>query len=214
METKHNEPGVLFDTRWGVPVDDAIFRRGCDLLAGVDEVGRGALAGPVVTAAVILDSRNPVGGIRDSKALTGSRREVLCEAIEKVSVACCVDFIGNEEVDFYNVLEATKISMKRAIGGLCPQPRFVLLDYVRLGEFHIPSWSLAHGDALSISVGAASIVAKVYRDRWMTGVAREFPGYGFDRNKGYGTKHHLQAIRELGPCPLHRKSFKPVSGRP
>ncbi|MBP7868074.1 MAG: ribonuclease HII [Acidobacteria bacterium] len=202
----------LFDYQWKFPADDDFYREGHRLVAGVDEVGRGALAGPVVTAAVILDPGRPVEGIRDSKQLTPSRREVLAAEIVLRATAWSVDFAGNEEVDRLNVLEATRCSMTRAVGNCPVRPDVVLVDAVRLEGLSMPSFSMVRGDELSLNVAAASIVAKVTRDRWMTEVASQYPGYGFEVHKGYGTARHLAALKRLGPCPLHRRTFRPVAG--
>jgi len=202
----------LFDREWTIPVEREYLDRGLRLIAGVDEVGRGALAGPVVTAAVILNPDDPIAGIRDSKQLSPSRREALDGEIRTRAIAWSIDLIGNDEVDRINVLEATRVSMSRAIRGLSVIPELVLTDAMELDLLDIPLVSLIKGDARSNCVGAASIIAKVHRDRWMCRAALTFPAYGFDRHKGYGTQRHLEIILRQGPCPLHRRSFKPLSG--
>lgn len=202
----------LFDREWTIPAEREFFERGLRLIAGVDEVGRGALAGPVVTAAVILNPDDPIAGIRDSKQLSPSRREALDGEIRTRAIAWSIDLIGNDEVDRLNVLEATRVSMNRVVRRLSVAPELVLTDAMELDLLDIPLISLIKGDARSNCVGAASIIAKVYRDRWMCRAARTFPAYEFDRHKGYGTRRHLEAISRQGPCPLHRLSFKPLSG--
>ncbi len=202
----------LFDREWTIPAEKDFFARGLRLIAGVDEVGRGALAGPVVTAAVILNPDDPIAGIRDSKQLSPSRREALDGEIRKRAIAWSIDFIGNDDVDRINVLEATRVSMGRAVRRLSVAPQLVLTDAMELDLLDIPLVSLIKGDARSNCVGAASIIAKVHRDRWMCRAALLFPAYEFERHKGYGTRRHLEIISRLGPCPLHRRSFKPLSG--
>lgn len=202
----------LFDREWTIPAEKEFFARGFRLIAGVDEVGRGALAGPVVTAAVILNPDDPIAGIRDSKQLSPSRREALDGEIRKRAIAWSIDFIGNDDVDRINVLEATRVSMGRAVRRLSVAPELLLTDAMELDLLDIPLVSLIKGDARSNCVGAASIIAKVHRDRWMCRAALIFPAYEFERHKGYGTQRHLEIISRLGPCPLHRRSFKPLSG--
>jgi ribonuclease HII len=204
---------ALFDREWTITVEREFFERGIRLIAGVDEVGRGALAGPVVTAAVILPPDVIIPGIRDSKQLTPSQREVLDAEIRGRAAAWSIDLIGNEDVDRLNVLEATRESMRRVIRKLSVRPEMVLTDAMEIEDLDIPLISLIKGDARSTCIGAASIIAKVWRDRWMCRAAAEFPAYGFDRHKGYGTRQHLEIIARQGSCPLHRKSFKPMSGK-
>ncbi|MBS1811531.1 MAG: ribonuclease HII [Acidobacteria bacterium] len=183
---------------------------GAQFIAGVDEVGRGALAGPVVAAAVILDfNRLPVG-LNDSKKLSARVREKLDAEIRASAIAYAVARIEAEEIDRINILQATCKAMREAIRMLRPAPDFLLLDAVQLKEITIKQKAIIKGDAKSVSIAAASIIAKVARDRWMVDYDQEFPGYGFARNVGYGTASHLQALREIGPSKLHRLTFRQV----
>lgn len=183
---------------------------GAQFIAGVDEVGRGALAGPVVAAAVILDfNRLPVG-LNDSKKLSARVREKLDADIRASAIAYAVARIEAEEIDRINILQATCKAMREAIRMLRPAPDFLLLDAVQLKEITIKQKAIIKGDAKSVSIAAASIIAKVARDRWMVDYDQEFPGYGFARNVGYGTAAHLQALREIGPSKLHRLTFRQV----
>ena len=207
------EQKLLFDTKWELPVENDLFARGYKLIAGADEVGRGALAGPLVTAAVILDPSHSIKGIKDSKKLSPKKREELADKIRKRAIAWSIDIISNEEVDNFNVLEATKISMRRSIKKLAHTPDLVLIDAIKLSGLDIEALSLVKGDQLSLNIGAASIIAKVFRDDLMCKFAKNYPAYGFDKNKGYGTREHLEALRNVGPCPVHRFSFKPIKGQ-
>ncbi len=183
---------------------------GATLVAGVDEVGRGALAGPVVAAAVILDfNRLPVG-LNDSKKLSAPIREKLDAEIRASALAYGIARVEAEEIDRINILQATCKAMCEAIRMLRPAPDFLLLDAVQLKELTIKQKSIIKGDAKSVSIAAASIIAKVARDRWMRNYDREFPGYGFASNVGYGTAAHLQALREIGHSKLHRLTFRKV----
>lgn len=185
------------------------------LTAGIDEAGRGPLAGPVVAAAVILDSLRPIDGLDDSKRLAAARRESLAAEIRMTSVAWSVAWADAGEIDRVNILGATLLAMRRAILGLAVRPRFVLVDGNRLpnldffGE-RIPGGAVIGGDARYPSVSAASILAKVTRDAIMRRADRLFPGYGFASHKGYGTAEHLRNLDRLGPCEQHRQSFRPV----
>lgn len=208
----HTQTNTLFDMNLETPVERHFSRDGVRLFAGIDEVGRGALAGPVVTAAVLVEWPFPVEGIRDSKELSAAQRKRLDHEIRAKALAISLDESPAEEVDRLNVLEATRLSMQRALAGLPVRPELVLVDAMDLKLLDSPFRSLIRGDKLSISIGAASIVAKVYRDGLMSRLAETFPAYGFDVHKGYGTSRHLEAIREHGPCPFHRMSFKPFLG--
>ncbi len=187
----------------------ALLAKGCRYIAGVDEVGRGPLAGPVVCAAVImpLDEGSLVEGVDDSKKLSEKKRETLAEAIKKRALCYTVVEIDEKTIDEINILEATKLGMKRAIETLAITPDIVLTDGNMTIDISIPQQSVIHGDALSYSIGAASIVAKVYRDGLMDEYAKSYPAYAFDKNKGYGTAAHISAIKEQGLCPIHRKTF-------
>lgn len=176
-------------------------------IAGVDEVGRGPLAGPVYAAAVILDLSRDLYGIRDSKKLSEDKRNKLSEEIRKNCLAYSIGVASREEIDDYNILNATKLAMKRAVEGLSIKPDFILVDAVRIDEVQIPQMPIIKGDDLSVSIGAASIVAKVERDKHMDKMADIYPHYLFDKNKGYGTKEHIDAIKEYGICELHRRTF-------
>src|SRR5665647_2275087 len=182
------------------------------LIAGVDEAGRGPLAGPVVAAAVILDELQPIKGLADSKKLTALRRERLYDEIRAKALCCSIAQASVEEIDALNILQATMLAMKRAVEGLRLKPHKVLVDGNRLPAISILAEAIVRGDALVPCISAASILAKVYRDRWCAEFDLEFPQYGFASHKGYGTARHLAALREHGACPQHRKSFAPVAG--
>lgn len=181
------------------------------LLAGVDEVGRGPLAGDVVAAAVILDPDNPVEGLDDSKKLTERRREALFDVIKERSLSWCVARASVREIDQLNILRASLLAMRRAVEGLSRQPEHVLVDGNRLPEWHYPSEAVIKGDSRVKAISAASILAKVVRDREMVDFDTLYPGYGFASHKGYPTKVHMDALQRLGPAPIHRHSFGPVS---
>lgn len=183
-------------------------------LAGVDEVGRGPLAGPVVAAAVILppptECRDYFPTLRESKQLTARQREELYEIIHQVAVAVGIGWADVQYIDEHNILQATRAAMRQAIRKLKVIPDYVLIDAVTIKDLGCPVEAITHGDEQCASIAAASIVAKVYRDRLMVKWDLSYPGYGFARNKGYGTPEHLAALARLGPCPLHRVSFRPV----
>ena len=181
------------------------------LTAGVDEAGRGPLAGPVVAAAVILDELHPIKGLADSKKLTALRREQLYDEIQAKALCCSIALATVEEIDRLNILQATMLAMKRAVEGLRLRPHKVLVDGNRLPSLNILAEAIVKGDALVPAISAASILAKVYRDRWCAQYHLEFPQYGFATHKGYGTAAHLAALKEHGACPQHRKSFAPVA---
>jgi ribonuclease HII len=181
------------------------------LVAGVDEAGRGPLMGPVVAAAVILDELNPIQGLADSKKLTALRREKLYDEIRAKALCCSIALATAEEIDSINILQATMLAMKRAVEGLRLKPNKVLVDGNRLPTLVILSEAIVGGDALVPSISAASILAKVHRDRWCAEFHLEYPQYGFADHKGYGTAEHLAALREHGACPQHRRSFAPVA---
>ncbi|TXS92084.1 ribonuclease HII [Parahaliea maris] len=179
-------------------------------LAGVDEVGRGPLAGDVVAAAVILDPERPIEGLRDSKKLTEARRETLAVLIRERALAWCVARASVAEIDELNILHASMLAMKRAVEGLSVQPGYVLVDGNRLPRWDYPSEPVVKGDDRVPAIAAASILAKVQRDGELVALEREYPGYGFAAHKGYPTAAHLKALRELGVTPVHRRSFGPV----
>lgn len=181
------------------------------LVAGVDEAGRGPLAGPVVAAAVILDDLHPIAGLADSKKLTPAWREKLYDEIRAKALCFCIAEASVEEIDRLNILQATMLAMRRAVMGLRLKPVMVLVDGNRLPVLDVPAEAIVKGDALVPSISAASILAKVHRDRWCVQVHEEFPQYGFAGHKGYGTAVHMAALREHGACVHHRRSFAPVA---
>lgn len=181
------------------------------LMAGVDEAGRGPLMGPVVAAAVILDELNPIKGLADSKKLTPLKREKLYDEIRAKALCFSVAQASVEEIDTLNILQATMLAMKRAVEGLRLKPHKVLVDGNRLPMLTMLSEAIVKGDALVPAISAASILAKVQRDRWCVEIDVQYPQYGFAGHKGYGTAAHLAALREHGACPEHRRSFAPVA---
>jgi ribonuclease HII len=190
--------------------------QGCHLIAGIDEAGRGAWAGPVVAAAVILplerrDLRAALKGVNDSKQLTARQRERLFAVIHEVALAVGVGGAGSGEIDRDGIVHATQAAMERAVAMLTPPPEALLIDAINLQSLiSLPQRALNYGDSLSLSIAAASIVAKVSRDRWMAGLDERYPGYGFARHKGYGTAAHYAALNRLGVTEAHRKSYAPV----
>lgn len=182
------------------------------LVAGVDEAGRGPLAGPVVAAAVILDELNPIAGLADSKKLTPARREKLYDEIRAKALCCSIAEASVEEIDQLNILQATLLAMRRAVEGLRLRPAKVLIDGNCLPVLDVLAEAIVKGDATVPAISAASILAKVHRDRWCVEYDRQFPQYGFAGHKGYGTAEHIAALREHGACPQHRRSFAPVAG--
>ncbi|MBL0918210.1 MAG: ribonuclease HII [Hydrogenophaga sp.] len=181
------------------------------LVAGVDEAGRGPLAGPVVAAAVILDELHPIKGLADSKQLSPARRAALYDEIRAKALCCCVAEASVEEIDTLNILQATMLAMRRAVQGLRLKPVKVLVDGNRLPPLDVLAEAIVQGDAKVQAISAASILAKVTRDRLLDELHTQHPLYGFDRHKGYGTAQHLAALREHGPLPVHRRSFAPVA---
>ena len=181
------------------------------LVAGVDEAGRGPLAGPVFAAAVILDERNPIKGLADSKKLTALRREKLFDEIRAKALCCSIAQASVQEIDDINILQASLLAMRRAVEGLRLRPAKVLVDGNRIPVLDVLAEAIVQGDALVPAISAASILAKVQRDRWCAELDVQFPHYGFAKHKGYGTAQHLSALRELGACEQHRKTFRPVA---
>ncbi|MET4578460.1 ribonuclease HII [Ottowia thiooxydans] len=181
------------------------------LVAGVDEAGRGPLAGPVVAAAVILDPRRPIKGLADSKQLSAKRRESLFEEIQAKALCCAISQATVEEIDSLNILQATLLAMRRAVEGLRLPPVKVLVDGNQLPRLTMLAEAVVGGDATVESISAASILAKVHRDRWCEQVDADWPHYGFAAHKGYGTPAHLAALRNHGACVHHRRSFSPVA---
>lgn len=180
------------------------------LQAGVDEAGRGPLAGPVFAAAVILDAARPIAGLADSKRLSARRREQLAQAIEAQALACCVAQASVEEIERLNILQATMLAMQRAVAGLVIAPQLVLVDGNRTPALPMTAVAVVGGDAKVQAISAASILAKVYRDAWCMQAHRQWPQYGFAQHKGYGTALHLAALQQHGPCSVHRMGFAPV----
>lgn len=179
-------------------------------IAGVDEVGRGPLCGPVVTAAVILDPQRPILGLNDSKKLTEKKREALFVEIQEKALAWCIARADVEEIDRLNILHATMLAMQRAVAGLSITPDLALIDGNRCPQLAMPSEAVVQGDGLVAEISAASILAKVSRDREMAELDAQYPGYGIARHKGYPTPAHLKALQELGPAAIYRRSFAPV----
>jgi ribonuclease HII len=182
----------------------------CRYVAGVDEAGRGPLAGPVIAAAVILDPENPVNGLKDSKQLTPSRREALYLEITRQAIAWAVGRAGVEEIDRLNILQATLLAMQRAVVMLRPAAHHVLVDGNQCPRLDCPVEAVVRGDSTIAAISAASIIAKVTRDREMVEMDRCYPGYGLARHKGYPSQEHLLALQRLGVTPLHRRSYEPV----
>jgi len=180
------------------------------VIAGVDEVGRGPLAGAVVAAAVILDPSNPIEGLADSKKLTAKRRDALFPLIQERALAWCIARASEAEIDELNILNASLLAMRRAVLGLHLSPEKVLVDGNRCPELPYPSEAIIKGDSLVPAISAASILAKVVRDREMVAFEETYPGYGFASHKGYPTAKHIQALKSLGVTPIHRRSFGPV----
>jgi ribonuclease HII len=181
------------------------------LIAGVDEAGRGPLAGPVVAAAVILDDLNPIRGLADSKVLTARRREQLYDEIRAKALCCSIAEASVEEIDEINILQATMLAMRRAVEGLRLKPTKVLVDGNRLPVLDMLAEAIVKGDSKVPAISAASILAKVTRDRWCAELDAQYPQYGFAGHKGYGTAEHLLALQTHGACPQHRKTFSPVA---
>lgn len=186
-------------------------KAGYSLIGGVDEAGRGPLAGPVVAAAVILPRGIELAGVRDSKQMTSKARDKAFPVIQNQALATGIGVVSNKYIDEFNILNASLEAMKRAVLTLNPQPEFLLVDGIQMIPLPLAQKCLKKGDQLSRSISAASVLAKVYRDRIMCSYHDRYPVYGFDRNKGYGTREHLAALRKYGACPLHRLTFKRVA---
>ncbi len=195
-------------------IESALWADGVNLVAGLDEAGRGAWAGPVAAAAVILPNDSAVqeklDGVRDSKQLSPERRAELAQVIEGHAAAWSCGFSSNDEIDCYGIVPATRLAMMRALAGLQLLPQHLLIDALFLPDIDLPQSALIKGDQRSLSIAAASILAKHNRDDWMIESDREFPGYGFAEHKGYGTRAHQAALKSLGATPLHRMSFRPL----
>lgn len=194
-------------------IENDLRKKGCKYIAGVDEAGRGPLAGPVFAAAVILPEGCIIRGINDSKKLTEKKRVELFDVIREKAVAYCIADVSEKRIDEINILNATFEAMNGAVEGLDITPDYVLIDGNRINGMTLPHETVIKGDARSISIAAASILAKVSRDRVMYDMAKKYPEYGFEKHKGYGTKAHCEAILEYGPCEIHRKTFlKKITG--
>lgn len=192
-------------------IESGLTAIGLKLIAGVDEVGRGCLAGPVVAAAVILNLDDIPEGINDSKQLTAKKREELAEEIERRALAFSVARVEHDEIDRINILQATFVAMTRAVKALQPKSDYVLIDGRHLlPSLDCPQQAIIKGDSLSVSIGAASIMAKVARDHWMQDYDRQYPGYGFSSHVGYNTRQHQEALAQLGPSAIHRRTFHGV----
>ena len=194
--------------------EEALFEaQGYRRIAGIDEVGRGALAGPVVAAAVILPNHIDVpwlDEVKDSKQLSPTKRELLFHRIHEVAVSIGIGLIPHDLVDARGIIGATRLAMRLAIDQLSPPPQSLLIDYLHLPEVRLPQKGITNGDNLCFSIACASIIAKVTRDQLMVAFDRAYPGYGLAQHKGYGTKQHFACLFRLGPCPIHRQSFRPV----
>ncbi len=186
-----------------------LYSEGIEYIAGTDEAGRGPLAGPVVAAAVILPKNTIILGVNDSKQLTEKKREELFDIINEKALAVGVAFVDNEKIDEINILEASRLAMMEAIKKLKIKPEYVLSDAMKM-NIDVPVKPIIKGDALSESIAAASIIAKVTRDRYMDEMDLKYPNYGFKKHKGYPTKDHIEAIKKYGITPIHRKTFKPI----
>lgn len=192
-------------TMW--EIEDALYANGMKIICGVDEAGRGPLAGPVCAAAVILPPHLEIPGLNDSKKLTDKRRRELFPVILEQALAYGIAFADHAEVDEINILQATYLAMERALAQLSIRPDIALIDGNRAKDFGLPVQTVVHGDSLSANIAAASILAKVTRDNLMLEMAESYPQYGFEVHKGYGTKAHYEAILQHGPCPIHRMTF-------
>lgn len=188
-------------------IENELFAKGYCNICGIDEAGRGPLAGPVCAAAVILPRGVEIPGLDDSKKLSDKRRRELLPVIKENAIAYGIAFADEKEIDEINILQATFLAMERALSQLCIKPDIALVDGNRLKDFGIPAQAVVHGDSLSASIAAASVLAKVTRDDYMLEMADKYPGYGFEVHKGYGTKAHYASLAEQGPCPIHRMTF-------
>jgi len=201
METEQERLQRMYD------IERDLIKKGYTLVAGVDEAGRGPLAGPVVAAAVILALDTQIIGLNDSKKISEKKRERIYEDIKSNAIAFAYDVIDVQYIDAHNISNATKMAMKNAINKLPVKPEYVLVDALKIPEIDIPQESIIHGDSICACIAAASIIAKVERDKIMQEYDRLYPQYGFNKNKGYGTKEHISSIKKYGFCPIHRKSY-------
>jgi len=198
--------------------EQKLWEEGFRIVAGLDEAGRGAWAGPVFSAAVVLPTDNRVlallSGVRDSKRMTVNQRNLWRECIQSDSVAWKVASASSTEIDEIGIVPATCLAMQRALDELTYEPTYLLVDYIQIRDCACPQISLPKGDCRSLSIAAASVLAKTERDAYMVELDRQYPGYGFARHKGYGTKQHRSALEKLGPCPIHRFTFRPIKKDP
>jgi ribonuclease HII len=206
-EVTASEPDLFYELE--------LLRSGCKLIAGVDEAGRGAWAGPVVAAAVVLpiqrfDLAYRLNGVQDSKQMTPAQRAIWFSSIQELAQATAIGFATAQEIDRLGLSAATRKAMQHAIAQLGIEPQHLLIDHIRLPEVDLPQTAITHGDARIFSIAAASVIAKVARDRAMVAFGRRYPGYGFEAHKGYGTRTHREALHRLGPCEIHRRSYTPV----
>ena len=188
-------------------IEDSCYADGVNVICGVDEAGRGPLAGPVCASAVILPAHLDIPGLTDSKKLTDKKRRELFPVIQEQAIAWGIGMASCEEIDEINILQATFLAMQRALEQLNVRPDLVLIDGNRAKDFGLPVKTVIKGDSLSMNIAAASVLAKVTRDDWMIRMAQNYPQYAFEIHKGYGTKAHYAALTEFGPCPIHRKTF-------
>jgi len=208
-KTKNQRPKT--ESQISLDFENQAITDGYKFIAGVDEVGRGCLAGAVVAAAVILDLSKPLPeGLNDSKKISAKNRERIAEEIRANAICYQIGQIEAEEIDRINILQATKKAMISAVGKLNPAADFLLIDALQLKDLDLPQKAIIHGDAISASIAAASIIAKVYRDTSMQEIDKIYPEYGFSKHVGYGTKAHFEALRKFGATPIHRKSFRGV----
>ena len=217
MLVSHYNDGMQRNEYPTLEYESAFWQQGLMRVAGIDEAGRGAWAGPVTAAAVILPPDMNIlavlSEVRDSKQMTAQQRGFNEQVIKRSAAAWGVGFASCVEIDAYGILAATKIAMSRALAQLQRQAHALLIDAVSLkNHSNLPQQSIIHGDVLSLSIAAASVLAKVARDRWMTAAENRYPGYGFARHKGYGTAQHQAAIQQNGACEIHRFSFRPIAG--
>jgi ribonuclease HII len=194
--------------------EKSLYKQGYQYVAGIDEVGRGPLAGPVVAAAVIMPKKIKrsewVDQVKDSKLLSSHQRERLYNRIVDITVSFGIGIISSHVIDTQGIAKATRLAMKQAVEQCNPSPVYLLIDYIKLPEVSLPQKGVVNGDSICFSIACASILAKVTRDRIMVELDKEYPGYGMSKHKGYGTKEHLDSLTRLGPCLIHRRSFQPI----
>ena len=194
--------------------EKALYSQGYERVAGIDEVGRGPLAGPVLAAAVVLPQKvrktKWADAVKDSKMLTSAQRERLYPHIREAAISIGIGMINSQTIDLNGIARATRMAMVQAVKQISPLPDYALIDYLTVPELKVPHKGVKEGDSICFSIACASIIAKVTRDRIMVELDALYPGYGFADHKGYGTRQHLERLQELGPCPIHRRSFQPV----